>query len=416
MINKICTPIHLSVKKGHDQVITLLFESDSNIQAVDERSWTPLHYASFYQNRNVVHLLNKYDADEDRYYAIRTKLEEKIILLSNIHYQRKQIRHQRTNIVTVLQIMQKNKIIRRLRNSYKDNNDLLIQYFIMFFEFGFFFIVIILGEEIVYDVKSACRCQQILSEGDCNQKCKWNTDKKKCYDRKCYEIEDEEACFIRNCNYIDNQCQNLDSCSDILVKFFCNLSSKCIYDDSTQNCREEIVQEQNCDSFFTKNACSNYVDSNNNYCVWIDNDVDEGYVQQPGHDYGSCKSYPFQTCDSANLVFNPKELCERNRISCMWLNDSCQQKDCLFIGNDEQLCKNSFASIKDGDKTLLCSWNALTQQCENGFDISTLKQEECYSEQTLFQLTFDDSKQKCTKCPGIGMIVMCSLLIQLIFL
>ncbi|CAK72817.1 unnamed protein product (macronuclear) [Paramecium tetraurelia] len=284
----------------------------------------------------------------------------------------------------------------------------------MFFELVFLFGIIV-GEEIVYSVSSACRCQQIQSEADCNFKCKWNTDKQKCYDKKCYEIMDEEACFSRDCNYIDGQCQNLDSCSDIQVKFFCNSSSKCIYDDSTQSCRDEITQELNCDSFFTQNTCQNNVDSNNNYCIWIAGDVDEGYVSTPGHDYGSCKSYPFETCDSANLVFNPKELCDRNRISCRWLNDSCQQLDCLYFGNDEQLCKNNFATIKDGDKTVLCSWNALTKQCENGFDVSTLGESECYNENTLFQLTFDDQKKQCTKCPGAGMIVMCSLLIQLIF-
>lgn len=54
--------------------------------------------------------------------------------------------------------MQKNKQIRRLGNCYKNSNDLIIQYLFMFFELVIF-IVIILGEEIVYDVSSACRCQ-----------------------------------------------------------------------------------------------------------------------------------------------------------------------------------------------------------------------------------------------------------------
>ncbi|CAD8136125.1 unnamed protein product [Paramecium octaurelia] len=70
--NQNCTPMHLAAKKGHDQVVQVLFESGADIYAVDKRNWTALHYASFYQNRNVVHLLSRYDADEDRYCAIRT--------------------------------------------------------------------------------------------------------------------------------------------------------------------------------------------------------------------------------------------------------------------------------------------------------------------------------------------------------
>ncbi|CAD8132274.1 unnamed protein product [Paramecium pentaurelia] len=70
--NQNCTPMHLAAKKGHDQVVKVLFESGANIYSVDKRDWTPLHYASFYQNRNVVHLLSRYDADEDRYCAMRT--------------------------------------------------------------------------------------------------------------------------------------------------------------------------------------------------------------------------------------------------------------------------------------------------------------------------------------------------------
>ncbi|CAK60461.1 unnamed protein product (macronuclear) [Paramecium tetraurelia] len=70
--NQNCTSIHLAAKKCHDQVVQVLFESGANIYQVDKRDWTPLHYASFYQNRNVVHLLSRYDADEDQYCAMRT--------------------------------------------------------------------------------------------------------------------------------------------------------------------------------------------------------------------------------------------------------------------------------------------------------------------------------------------------------
>ncbi|CAD8054488.1 unnamed protein product [Paramecium sonneborni] len=285
----------------------------------------------------------------------------------------------------------------------------------MFLEF-FILINIIVGEEIVKEVSSACRCQQILSEKDCNQKCKWNLEKKKCFDRKCTEIEEEEACFSRNCNFIENQCQSLDDCSDILIKYFCNLNSKCIYDDQNLNCRDEINEEIDCSSFKTKKSCQNNIDSNNNYCIWIDNDVEDGYVKQPGNDFGTCKSYPFETCDSANLIFHPIELCERNQFQCIWSNESCQQKDCTLMGNDEQLCKENFSSIREGKKILLCSWNVEKKQCENGFNVSTLREEQCYNEKTLFQLTFDEENKKCTKCPGMGYIIVSSLLFQLIFL
>ena len=42
-----CTPLHLACKKGSLEAVSCLLLFDSNIYALDERKWTPLHYAAY---------------------------------------------------------------------------------------------------------------------------------------------------------------------------------------------------------------------------------------------------------------------------------------------------------------------------------------------------------------------------------
>ncbi|CAD8044189.1 unnamed protein product [Paramecium primaurelia] len=70
--DQLCTPMHLAAKKGFAEVVKVLFENGGNIYALDNRDWTPLHYASFNMHKNVVHMLSRYDSDEDKYSTMRT--------------------------------------------------------------------------------------------------------------------------------------------------------------------------------------------------------------------------------------------------------------------------------------------------------------------------------------------------------
>lgn len=42
-----CTPLHLACKKGCLEAVSLLLAYGANIYALDERKWTPLHYAAY---------------------------------------------------------------------------------------------------------------------------------------------------------------------------------------------------------------------------------------------------------------------------------------------------------------------------------------------------------------------------------
>lgn len=61
-----CSSLHHASKKGYPLVIQTLVELGADIYVEDNRKWTPLHYASFYMHKEVVHLLCRYDADEDK--------------------------------------------------------------------------------------------------------------------------------------------------------------------------------------------------------------------------------------------------------------------------------------------------------------------------------------------------------------
>ncbi len=60
-----CTPLHLACKKGCIESVALLLANDANIYAVDNRLWTPLHYAAYNGHRRVCNYLLKWEADKD---------------------------------------------------------------------------------------------------------------------------------------------------------------------------------------------------------------------------------------------------------------------------------------------------------------------------------------------------------------
>lgn len=60
----------------------------------------------------------------------------------------------------------------------------------------------------------------------------------------------------------------------------------------------------------------------------------------------------------------------------------------------------------------LCTW--VNETCINGYDIELISSSDCYTEYTAYQLTWDNTTNRCTKCPGRSYILMTSLLINII--
>lgn len=60
-----CTPFHLACKKGSCDAISVLLAYGANIYAVDERLWSPLHYAAYNAYPKVCKMLLTWSADED---------------------------------------------------------------------------------------------------------------------------------------------------------------------------------------------------------------------------------------------------------------------------------------------------------------------------------------------------------------
>jgi hypothetical protein len=51
--------------------------------------------------------------------------------------------------------------------------------------------------------------------------------------------------------------------------------------------------------------------------------MDENTQVPAGGDYGTCKSYAFTSCDSANSVKFVEELCLRKPNQCFYENNTC---------------------------------------------------------------------------------------------
>lgn len=157
----------------------------------------------------------------------------------------------------------------------------------------------VLAVNIIEFVDSACRCSQILSQADCDIKCKWHYDTNECLDKKCNEIHDEEECFKRKCAYMNGQCQKFYGCNTIQSEINCNLSVGCTFNET---CDDEIADEIACGQFIRMHECNNQMDSSGNYCIWVAGDMDENAQVPAGGDFGTCKGYAFTSCDSANKV------------------------------------------------------------------------------------------------------------------
>eukprot|EP00825_Cyclidium_porcatum_P019598 TRINITY_DN2230_c0_g1_i3.p1 TRINITY_DN2230_c0_g1~~TRINITY_DN2230_c0_g1_i3.p1 ORF type:complete len:744 (-),score=143.38 TRINITY_DN2230_c0_g1_i3:71-2302(-) len=64
--NQKCTPLILASKKGFTKSMEMLLKYKANIYAADQRDWTSLHFAAFNYQKKAVHLLCRWDADNEK--------------------------------------------------------------------------------------------------------------------------------------------------------------------------------------------------------------------------------------------------------------------------------------------------------------------------------------------------------------
>ncbi|CAD8164837.1 unnamed protein product [Paramecium pentaurelia] len=317
-------------------------------------------------------------------------------------------------------------------------------------------------DEIEYDVvetlQSACRCSQILSEVDCQQFCFWKADSDgktgKCRDKLCSDYLDKNSCNSdqKNLCYFnseENLCKNLrGDCTSLDIQEECETKQNCQWlnqpDEDGVQCQIQEQPEEEipviCNNIKQQEICdSSQEDNSGYYCSWLLNPIDEGEVQtnQTNNESttrllkvdntGYCSRFSVTKCTDINDIDaddSIKEmLCNRFPDTCRYtiqtsngitvtgtnfnlVSYSCEQRACKDYGT-QQLCEDNYI-VPDFEGYLhLCNWTSTS--CNEGLIIEKFSllnsPEKCYKEETLYQLTWNQQINKCTKCPGLGYLL-----------
>ncbi|CAK74668.1 unnamed protein product (macronuclear) [Paramecium tetraurelia] len=316
-------------------------------------------------------------------------------------------------------------------------------------------------DEIEYDVvetlQSACRCSQILSEVDCKQFCFWVADSDgktgKCRDRLCSDYTDKSSCNgdEKNLCYFNqesNQCKNLrGDCNSFDTQEQCEAKQNCLWqnqpDDEGVQCQVQEQPEEEipviCNDINQQEVCDQSTESNSGYqCAWLLNPVEEVSTQTASSNdsttrllkvdnTGYCTRFSIKKCTDVNNIDaddSIKEmLCNRFPETCRYtiqtsngitvtgtnfnlVSYSCEQRTCTDYGTKE-LCENNYIVPDFEDYLHLCSWTS--DSCIEGLVIEKFSPlnspDNCYKEETRYQLTWNQEINKCTKCPGEGYIL-----------
>ncbi|CAD8075238.1 unnamed protein product [Paramecium sonneborni] len=317
--------------------------------------------------------------------------------------------------------------------------------------------------QVVEQLESPCRCRQILSEQDCNTFCFWvlDADGKSgiCRDRLCSDYLDQDKCNSdkKNLCYFnkeENLCKNLrGDCPDFETQEQCEVKENCQWlsqaDDEGIQCEifeqpEEIIPVI-CSNINQQEICDQSQETNSGYyCAWQLNPTEDEAAQNDENNNsttrllkvdntGSCTRFSITKCEDVNSIEADDSikqmLCNRLEESCRYTTStsngitvtglgfvivsySCEQRTCKDYGTKE-LCEENFI-VPDFEGFIhLCNWTSTS--CNEGLIIEKFpllnSQDKCYSEETKYQLTWNQLTNQCTKCPGLGYIL--SLLLSL---
>ncbi|KAM3140814.1 hypothetical protein pb186bvf_007041 [Paramecium bursaria] len=297
----------------------------------------------------------------------------------------------------------------------------MIKLFILLITISYIYV-----QEIVYTVTSPCRCSQILSESDCNQKCKWNSTKALCLDRQCSDIKSNDTKYsdtftasmdcdsTTGCSFINDTCQIVTGCEVFPDEDSCEnwQNTQCVWNNNTcQPFQCNLTTADKCLNYactIIDGKCNNTICLKQNfqdckgqietlsqyYCVWNGN----------GNDTGKCVGAQLTQCSDANSNSNITFLCSLLDY-CQMSGGQCQSLNCQDLPYEK--CSLAQGNVQNGG--ILCHWNGV--QCQPGYDISQLSQDECYSELTSYQLTYNDETKQCEQCPGYANLIIAYIMI-----